>query len=97
MIQRIHFYKDYIILINFNNILNYNLYLKKILQYYKMPPKKGENKKGGGKRKMNAFMQEKEKARISGAEEFEYTNKEGVKNTYKKFVTKTGMVTYKQK
>jgi hypothetical protein len=62
-----------------------------------MPPKKTAANKGGGKKTMNAFMQEKEKARISCAEEFEYTNKVGIKNTYKKFVTKTGMVTYKQK
>jgi hypothetical protein len=46
---------------------------------------------------MNEYMKLKEKARISNAEEFDYTNKDGVKNTYTKFVTKTGMVTYKQK
>jgi hypothetical protein len=58
--------------------------------------KKGGAKKGGAK-KMNEYMKLKEKARISNAEEFDYTNKDGVKNTYTKFVTKTGMVTYKQK
>lgn len=44
---------------------------------------------------MNEFMQLKEKARKSGAEQFEYTNKEGQKKVYKRMVTKTGMVTYK--
>ena len=56
-----------------------------------MPAKKG----GGKKREMNEFMQLKEKARESGADQFEYTNKQGQKKVYKKMVTKTGMVTYK--
>ena len=45
----------------------------------------------------NAFMTAKEKARKSGAESFEYTNKDGVKKTYYKKKTKTGMVIYGSK
>ena len=47
------------------------------------------------KKKMNDFMKAKEKARKVGADQFEYTNKDGVTKVYKKFVTSTGMVTYK--
>jgi len=46
---------------------------------------------------MNAFMLEKEKARKSNAEEFTYKNKEGIMKTYKRFVTGTNMVAYKEK
>ena len=47
------------------------------------------------KKKMNDFMKAKEKARKENADQFEYTNKDGEKKIYKKFVTSTGMVTYK--
>ena len=40
-------------------------------------------------------MKLKEEARKSNKDQFKYTNKQGVTNTYKKLVTKTGMVTYK--
>ena len=46
---------------------------------------------------MNDFMVAKEKARKANADEFEYTNKEGKKKVYKKFVMDTGMVAYKAK
>ena len=46
---------------------------------------------------MNGFMEAKEKARKSGSESFEYTNKQGVKKVYVKFVMPTGMVAYKAK
>jgi len=61
-----------------------------------MPPKKTK-KSGGGKKKMNEFMMNKEKARKANAEEFTYKNKDGVEKTYKRFVTGTGMVAYKEK
>lgn len=51
--------------------------------------KKG--KKSKGKKKMNAFMKAKEKARKSGAETFTYNG-----TTYKQATTKTGMVIYKK-
>ena len=54
-------------------------------------------KQTGGKKKMNDFMKAKEDARKSEAESFEYTNKQGVKKTYVKFVMPTGMVAYKAK
>ena len=54
-------------------------------------------KQTGGKKKMNDFMVAKEKARKANADEFEYTNKEGKKKVYKKFVMPTGMVAYKAK
>lgn len=54
-------------------------------------------KTGGGKKKMNDFMVAKEKARKANADEFEYTNKDGKKKVYKKFVMPTGMVAYKAK
>jgi len=44
------------------------------------------------KRKMNAFMQAKEKARKSGASSFTYNGK-----TYTRSKTKTGMVIYKKR
>ena len=47
------------------------------------------------KKKMNDFMKAKEKARKADADQFEYTTKDGEKKIYKKFVTSTGMVTYK--
>jgi hypothetical protein len=49
------------------------------------------------KKELNNFMKVKEKARISNAMSFEYTNKQGVKKTYVKFVMPTGMVAYKAK
>ena len=42
----------------------------------------------------NAFMVAKEKARKSGADSFDYTNGDGVKKTYHKKKTATGMVIY---
>jgi len=51
--------------------------------------KKG--KKSKGKKKMNAYMMAKEKARRSGAETFTYNG-----TTYKQATTKTGMVIYKK-
>ena len=51
--------------------------------------KKG--KKSKGKKKMNAYMMAKEKARKSGAETFTYKG-----TTYKQATTKTGMVIYKK-
>lgn len=51
--------------------------------------KKG--KKSKGKKKMNAYMMAKEKARKSGAETFTYNG-----TTYKQATTKTGMVIYKK-
>lgn len=51
--------------------------------------KKG--KKSKGKKGMNAFMKEKEKARKSEAETFTYNG-----TTYKQATTKTGMVIYKK-
>tara|TARA_B110000259_G_scaffold187915_1_gene243985 strand:- start:1758 stop:2006 length:249 start_codon:yes stop_codon:yes gene_type:complete len=54
-------------------------------------------KKVTKKRKMNDFMKAKENARKNNLNEFEYTNKEGKKKTYVKFVMKTGMVAYKAK
>jgi len=51
--------------------------------------KKG--KKSKGKKKMNAYMKAKEKARKSGAETFTYNG-----TTYKQATTKTGMVIYKK-
>lgn len=54
--------------------------------------KKGKkSKKSKGKKKMNAYMRAKEKARKSGAETFSYNG-----TTYKKATTKTGMVIYKK-
>jgi len=58
---------------------------------------KKTTKQTGGKKKMNDFMKAKEDARKSEAESFEYTNKQGVKKTYVKFVMPTGMVAYKAK
>jgi len=58
---------------------------------------KKTTKQTGGKKKMNDFMKAKEDARKSDAESFEYTNKQGVKKTYVKFVMSTGMVAYKAK
>jgi hypothetical protein len=46
---------------------------------------------------MNEFITLKENARKAGKESFLYKNKLGVTTTYTKFVTKTGMVTYKKK
>ena len=60
----------------------------------KKAPKKAPKKT---KRKMNDFMKAKENARKKNLDEFEYTNKEGKKITYKKFIMKTGMVAYKAK
>ena len=54
--------------------------------------KKKGKKKSGKKRKMNAFMVAKEKARKGGAENFQYKGK-----TYKKKKLKTGMVVYSSK
>ena len=51
--------------------------------------KKG--KKSKGKKKMNAYMMAKEKARKSGSETFTYNG-----TTYKQATTKTGMVIYKK-
>ena len=42
-------------------------------------------------------MKAKEQARKNNKEQFEYTNKQGVKKTYVKFVMPTGMVAYKAK
>jgi hypothetical protein len=54
--------------------------------------KKGKkSKKSKGKKKMNAYMMAKEKARKSGAETFSYNG-----TTYKQATTKTGMVIYKK-
>ena len=54
--------------------------------------KKGKkSKKSKGKKKMNAYMMAKEKARRSGAETFTYNG-----TTYKQATTKTGMVIYKK-
>ena len=50
-----------------------------------------KEKKSKGKKKMNAFMKAKEKARKSGAETFTYNG-----TTYKQATTKTGMVIYKK-
>ena len=51
-----------------------------------------KRKKGSkGKKKMNAYMKAKEKARKSGAETFTYNG-----TTYKQAKTKTGMVIYKK-
>lgn len=47
------------------------------------------------KKKMNEFMKAKEKARKADADQFEYTNKDGVTKVYKKSVTSTGMVIYR--
>ena len=58
-----------------------------------MPAKK----KTGGKKAMNGFMKAKEAARKANKEEFEYTNKDGKKKVYKRFVMSTGMVAYKAK
>lgn len=61
-----------------------------------MPEKKKKTSSSTTKKKsMNEFMKAKEKARKEDADEFEYTNKEGEKKIYKKFVTSTGMITYK--
>ena len=62
-----------------------------------MPTKRSTKQNGGGKKKMNDFMEAKENARKSNAESFEYTNKQGVKKVYVKFVMPTGMVAYKAK
>ena len=62
-----------------------------------MPAKKSTKQNGAGKKKMNDFMEAKEKARKSGAESFEYTNKQGVKKVYVRFEMPTGMVAYKAK
>jgi len=51
-----------------------------------------KRKKSMGKRKMNAYMVAKEKARKGGAASFEYKGK-----TYYKKKTKTGMVIYSKK
>jgi hypothetical protein len=58
---------------------------------------KKTTKQTGGKKKMNDFMKAKEQARKNNKEQFEYTNKQGVKKTYVKFVMPTGMVAYKAK
>tara|TARA_B110000259_G_scaffold185321_1_gene234094 strand:+ start:8367 stop:8549 length:183 start_codon:yes stop_codon:yes gene_type:complete len=60
-----------------------------------MPVKKTK-KKGGGK-KQNDFFLAKEKARKNNEASFEYTNKQGIKKSYEKFVMKTGMVAYRSK
>jgi len=49
------------------------------------------------KKQMNDFMIAKENARKNNKDQFEYTNKEGVKKTYVIFVMSTGMVAYKKK
>ena len=54
--------------------------------------KKSKAQKGGKKRKLNAFIVAKEKARKGGAESFVYNNK-----TYHKKKLKTGMVVYSSK
>ena len=58
---------------------------------------KKTTKQTGGKKKINDFMKAKEQARKNNKEQFEYTNKQGVKKTYVKFVMPTGMVAYKAK
>ena len=54
-----------------------------------------KNKKGG--KKVTEFFRLKEEARLADKPSFEYTNKDGVKNTYVRTKTKTGMTIYKQK
>lgn len=54
--------------------------------------KKKRRRRSGGKRKMNAFMVAKEKARKGGDASFQYKGK-----TYHKKKTKTGMVIYSRK
>ena len=54
--------------------------------------KRKSRSQSGGKRKMNAYMVAKEKARKGGAASFNYKGK-----TYHKKKTKTGMVIYSRK
>lgn len=54
--------------------------------------KRKSRSQSGGKRKMNAFMVAKEKARKGGAASFNYNGK-----TYHKKMTKTGMTVYSSK
>jgi len=53
--------------------------------------KKSKKSKTRGKKGMNKYMIEKEKARKAGKETFVYNG-----TTYKKATTKTGMVIYKK-
>ena len=53
--------------------------------------KKSKKSKTRGKKGMNKYMIEKEKARKAGQETFVYNG-----TTYKKATTKTGMVIYKK-
>ena len=55
------------------------------------PKKTKKTKKTKGKKGMNKYMIEKEKARKAGKETFVYNG-----TTYKKATTKTGMVIYKK-
>jgi hypothetical protein len=59
--------------------------------------KMGHNKNKKGGKKVTEFFRLKEEARLADKPSFEYTNKDGVKNTYVKTKTKTGMTIYKQK
>lgn len=59
--------------------------------------KMGHNKNKKGGKKVTEFFRLKEEARLADKPSFEYTNKNGVKNTYVKTKTKTGMTIYKQK
>jgi hypothetical protein len=59
--------------------------------------KMGHNKNKKGGKKVTEFFRLKEEARLADKPSFEYTNKDGVKNTYVRTKTKTGMTIYKQK
>ena len=59
--------------------------------------KMGHNKNKKGGKKVTEFFRLKEEARLADKPSFEYTNKDGVKNTYVRTKTKTGMIIYKQK
>jgi hypothetical protein len=59
--------------------------------------KMGHNKNKNGGKKVTEFFRLKEEARLADKPSFEYTNKDGVKNTYVRTKTKTGMTIYKQK
>ena len=59
--------------------------------------KMGHNKNKKGGKKVTEFFRLKEEARLADKPSFEYTNKDGGKNTYVRTKTKTGMIIYKQK
>lgn len=53
--------------------------------------------KKNNENKMNLFMKAKETAHKTNAEEFTYKNKKGIIKTYKRFITESGLIAYKEK